>query len=171
MADRYGYQFTKTLAPEIFGLQGYVQVATGIGGITGAQIQQTGTNLPIWMKSLTRSSLGTYILTLTDTWCDFPFIGISLVAAQATSALPIPPGSLGAANALDVQLLGFYPGIQYTGSSNPPTQVTGYANSIVFQLQYPSGVVTGSAGGVTGADAPAWSLMMFDVVASNSRSQ
>src|ERR1035437_3338603 len=64
MADRFGQQFTKTLNPEVWildgympaGPDGYVDIANGVD------------LLPLWMKSIVRTGTGAYTVTMTDTW-------------------------------------------------------------------------------------------------------
>jgi hypothetical protein len=71
MADRYGYQFTSSLIPRVWLIDGYVSV-----GASGAVLNTAaGTNLdaagqPIYLpkgvKSIVRSSAGLYVISLGD---------------------------------------------------------------------------------------------------------
>lgn len=72
MADRYGFQFTKTLVPETFLLDGYLTV-----GVSGAV---TSASLPIWMASITRNSTGNYTVVLTDLWTSLTSVQVDTLA-------------------------------------------------------------------------------------------
>lgn len=64
--DRYKFQFTQSIVPELVILDGYQTV-----GVSGAI---TSANLPIWVSSLVRNSTGNYTLTMTDLVPSFAFI-------------------------------------------------------------------------------------------------
>jgi hypothetical protein len=70
MADRFGFQFTQSLTPETFLLDGYL--AAGPDGYV--DVSNGKDELPVWMKSIVRNSTGNYTVTLgyvngaTDTW-------------------------------------------------------------------------------------------------------
>ena len=87
MADRYGFQFTKTLHPERWHLDGAVQIGTG--GVSTSP-------LPIWISSVGATGVpanpsglftGIYDITLTDSWNALAFVGAQVVA--------VPTGSIG----------------------------------------------------------------------------
>lgn len=77
MSDRWSFQFTKSLVPEKFLLDGYVSI-----GSTGELSPATQT-LPIWMKSITHNSTGNYTVVLTDTWSGVVLPVIEVIGAAA----------------------------------------------------------------------------------------
>lgn len=83
MADRYGFQFTKALVPEVFLLDGYMSA-----GPDGYVDVSNGTDvLPIWMLSITRNSTGNYTVVTTDTWASILMPTIIVVNAGASDHL------------------------------------------------------------------------------------
>ena len=83
MADRYGFQFTKALVPEVFLLDGYMSA-----GPDGYVDVTNGTDtLPIWMSSIVRNSTGNYTVVLTDTWAGLPLVSVETLGAGATDHL------------------------------------------------------------------------------------
>lgn len=82
MAERFFYQFTQSLLPELVLLDGYVSLAAD--GYTS-----TSANLPLWMKSLTRNSAGNNTVVLTDNWDDLAFICVETVSYADAADLTI----------------------------------------------------------------------------------
>ena len=89
MADRFGYQFTQTLVPEVFLLDGYF--SAGPDGYV--DISNGVDTLPVWMKSIVRNSTGNYtVLTgyvngSTDFWASPLVPDITIIGAGASSHL------------------------------------------------------------------------------------
>jgi hypothetical protein len=83
MADRYGFQFTKALVPEVFLLDGYMSA-----GPDGYVDVTNGTDtFPVWMSSIVRNSTGNYTVVLTDTWSTLPLVSVETLGAGATDHL------------------------------------------------------------------------------------
>lgn len=98
MADRFGFQFPKTILPEQWVLGGSVSL-----GVTGVA---TG-SLPIWMSSIsptgaanpTGASIGMYTVSLTDSWNAAPSVKADIRCAPAAG---LPGGTL---NTLAVKVI------------------------------------------------------------------
>ena len=82
MADRYGFQFTKALVPEVFILDGYVGAVEASGLLTGD-------TLPIWMSSIVRNSTGNYTVTLTDLWIGIPYVHVDVLSDNVSTDVTI----------------------------------------------------------------------------------
>ena len=83
MADRFGQQFIKSLVPDVTILDGYMSA-----GPDGYVDLTNGTDtLPIWMKSISRTSTGLYVVVMKDTWGDRLFVTVETLGAGATDHL------------------------------------------------------------------------------------
>ena len=148
MADRWGFQFPKTILPERWVLGGNVAVATG--GVTGP--------LPIWVSSLGCTGVpanpsglftGVYDLTLTDSWNGLEFFDAKVVAV-ATGSIGVSGGDFAGGvannNKLHVQVIAYDVVV---------------SKQIVFQ-------VTDSTTGLGAAVPVGARLMLFAMLSNNS---
>ena len=85
MSDRFGFQFTKSIIPEKWILDGYVSI--GSTGALSPTLASGGQTLPIWLKSITRNSAGNYTVVLTDSWATVPRINVEVIGADAFDGL------------------------------------------------------------------------------------
>lgn len=79
MAQRFGFQFSKTLAPEVFLLDGYVNI-----GATGA-VGALDNKLSLWVKSITRNSTGNYTVVLTDLWDSLGLVQAEVISNNSAT--------------------------------------------------------------------------------------
>jgi len=105
MADRYGYQFTKTLLPDLVILDGYAQVTDAAGALS------LDSDLTIWCKSIVRNSTGKYTITLLDDWPRFAFISPVIVGDAVTDAVVAQPlswvSTTGSGGSIVIQVMNF----------------------------------------------------------------